>query len=79
MTLSYDKHADVLYITFEAMPMDAYIFVENEAGDILKLDRKSRRVVGCTVPGFLARAKQGKVSIPEVGSVPFNDIAEALV
>ena len=59
--------------------MDAYIFVENEAGDILKLDRKSRRVVGCTVPGFLARAKQGKVSIPEVGSVPFNDIAEALV
>ena len=78
MTLSYDKHADVLYVTFEAAPPDTYIFIENELGDVLKVDRTTRRVVGCTIPGFLARAKQGKVSVPEIGAVPFNDIAEAL-
>ena len=31
MTFSYDKSADVLYITFEALPPGAYQYVENES------------------------------------------------
>jgi hypothetical protein len=79
MTLSYDKSADVLYVTFEALPPEAYVFVENESGDVLKVDRVSRHVVGCTIPFFLARAKRGKVDVPEIGAVPFNQIAEELL
>ena len=79
MTLSYDKNADVLYVTFEALPAHAYAFVENEAGDVLKVDRRNRRVVGCTIPFFLERAKTGKVTIPEIGAVPFNEIAGQLL
>ena len=79
MTLSYDKNADVLYITFEALPPNAYIFIENEAGDVLKVDRMSRRVVGCTIPFFAARSKRGKIEVPEIGAVPFNVIAEDLL
>ena len=79
MTLSYDKLADVLYVTFETLPSDAYIYVENEAGDVLRLDRISKRVVGCTILAFAERAAQGKVMIPEIGPVPFNELAEGLL
>jgi uncharacterized protein YuzE len=79
MTLSYDKNADVLYVTFEAVDPSSYQFVENEAGDVLKIDRVSSRVVGCTIPFFAARARKGKIIIPEIGGVPFNALAEDLV
>jgi uncharacterized protein YuzE len=80
MTISYDKIADVLYITFEAGSPDSYIFVENREGDVLKVDSASRRVVGCTVLGFAKRVRLGqKISIPEVGAVPFNQLAEELI
>jgi hypothetical protein len=79
MTLSYHKEADVLYVTFETLPPDAYVFVENESGDVLKIDKKTRRVVGCTIPFFARRAKLGKVVVPEIGAVPFNDIADTLL
>ena len=72
MTLSYDKRADVLYVSFEQAPAESYIYVENENGDILRLDRESKRVVGITLPFFSKRAKAGKIVVPEVGSVPFN-------
>jgi len=77
--VSYDKDADVLYVTFEDLPPAAYLFVENEAGDVLKIDRNTRRVVGCTIPFFAKRAKRGKIIIPEVGAVPFNDVADELL
>lgn len=79
MIMSYDKNADVMYVTFEALPPDAYLFVENETGDILKIDRSTRHVVGCTIPFFLRRAKRGKIIIPEIGAVPFNEIADELL
>lgn len=79
MTFSYDKSADVLYITFEVVPPEKYVYTENEHGDLLKLDRVSHRVVGCTIPFFIARARKGKIEIPEIGGVPFNRIAEELV
>ncbi len=79
MKASYDKDADVLYITFEQLPAKQYIYVENENGDILRLNKKSKRVVGCTIPFFSKRATQKKLSIPEIGHVPFNELAKALL
>jgi hypothetical protein len=79
MTLSYDRNSDVLYVTFEVLPPRAYAYVENESGDILKIDRTSRRVVGCTIPFFQERAKRGKIVIPEIGAVPFNEVADQLL
>ncbi len=79
MTLSYDKDADVLYVTFERLPRQSYVYVENENGDILLVDRKSKRVVGCTIPFFSKRAMKRKVTVPEVGRVPFNEFTEELV
>ena len=79
MIMSYDKNADVMYVTLEALPPDAYLFVENETGDILKIDRSTRHVVGCTIPFFLRRAKRGKIIIPEIGAIPFNEIDDELL
>ena len=79
MTASYDKEADVLYITFERLPAEDYVYVENESGDVLRLNKKSGRVVGCTIPYFAKRATQHKLDIPEIGTVPFNDLAKELL
>jgi uncharacterized protein YuzE len=79
MTLSYDGKADVLYISFEALPPHTYAYVENESGDILKIDRVSRRVIGCTIPFFKERSKRGRIVIPEIGAVPFNEVADLLL
>jgi uncharacterized protein YuzE len=79
MTLSYDKEADVLYVTFEGLPNQSYVYVENENGDVLRLDKKSKRVVGCTIPFFSRRAMKRRVTVPEVGRVPFNESARNLV
>jgi len=53
--------------------------MENAAGDILRLDRKSKKIIGCTIPAFAERAARGTIVIPEVGPVPFNDFAKELV
>jgi uncharacterized protein YuzE len=79
MTLSYDKAVDVLYITFEPAPPGSYLYVENDNGDVLRLDRNTRRVVGCTIMAFAQRCAKGRLVIPEVGAVPFNEIADNLV
>jgi len=79
MTLSYDKKADVLYVAFEPAVPGTYIYVENENGDILKLDRNTKQVVGCTIPFFATRAAGGPVVVPEVGPVPFNEVAEEIL
>lgn len=79
MTFSYDKDGDVLYVTFEKRPEQSYVYVENENGDVLRLDKETKRVVGVTIPFFSARLKKGPLSIPEIGPVPFNDFASELV
>jgi uncharacterized protein YuzE len=79
VTVSYDKDADVLYITFERLPDNAYVYVENESGDILRLNKQGGRVVGCTIPFFCKRAAQNNLNIPEIGPVPFNELVKALV
>ncbi len=79
MTLSYDKGADVLYVTFERLPNQSYVYVENQNGDVLRLDKRSKRVVGCTIQFFSKRAMKKKLNVPEVGCVPFNQSAKELI
>jgi uncharacterized protein YuzE len=79
LTLSYDNAADVLYVTFERLPVGSYLYVENENGDVLRVDKNTQHIVGCTIPFFAKRAALGPVIIPEVGEVPFNDLAKNLV
>ena len=74
--MSYDKSADVLYITFEPAPAGSCLYAENENGDILRLDRQSGKVIGVTLPFFAERCKRGEIVVPEVGAVPFNSFAE---
>jgi len=49
------------------------------SGDVLRLDKETRRVVGVTIPFFMKRAAHQKVSVPEVSWVPFNDLAAELI
>lgn len=79
MTFSYDKAADVLYVTFDTVPARSYVYIENATGDILRLDKNSGRVIGVTIPAFAERCARGRVVIPEVGSVPFNELAAELL
>jgi uncharacterized protein YuzE len=78
MTFSYDANADVLYITFEHISRPA-VYIENDNGDILRIDEQSGKIVGCTILFFLHRAKDGVISVPEIGMVPFNQIANNLL
>jgi uncharacterized protein YuzE len=79
MTFSYDREADVLYISFEKRPSGSYVYVENENGDVLRLDRDTKRVIGCTIPHFSRRSSAAKLAILEVGEIPFNVQAEELL
>lgn len=79
MTLSYDKDADVLYVSFERLPGQSYLYVENINGDVLRLDKETRLVVGITIPFFARRSEENPLSIPEIGPVPFNRRADELV
>lgn len=42
-------------------------YVENERGQIVRLDASTGEPVGCTIPLFLRRAGAGEIDIPEVG------------
>jgi uncharacterized protein YuzE len=77
MTFSYDDDADVLYVTFKEGARRTY--VENDQGDVLLLDPQSGEIVGCTILFFLRRAREGPINIPEIGVVPFNQIAGDLL
>jgi uncharacterized protein YuzE len=79
MTFSYDKAADILYLTFTEAQRGTYIYVENAMGDILRLDRSTKKVIGCTILAFGKRAAKGRIDIPEIGPVPFNEVAEELL
>jgi hypothetical protein len=78
VTLLYDKQGDVLYVTFERLPGQKYIYVENKNGDVLRLNKKTQRVVGCTITAFSKRAGIKRLNVPEVGPVPFNELAMQL-
>jgi uncharacterized protein YuzE len=78
MTFSYDDKADVLYLTFEKSE-GKVVYLENSQGDVLRLDEQSGKVIGCTIIFFLRRAREGPILVPEITSVPINQIANSLI
>jgi uncharacterized protein YuzE len=78
MKLSYNPDSDVLYVTFGRRPPKGSVFIENRNGDIIRLDKKTRKVIGCTIPFFSRRAGKDGIPIPEIGDVPFNRSAKRL-
>jgi hypothetical protein len=63
---------DILYVTFSS-PRGKVTTVENENGDILRLDPASGEVLGVTIQLFMCRMKRGeKINIAEIGELPFS-------
>lgn len=79
MTFSYDDDADVLYVSFEQNSAKR-TYIENDNNDILWVDERSGKILGCTILKFMKRIKCGKpFDIPEIGVVPFNNSMELLL
>jgi uncharacterized protein YuzE len=77
MKVQYDKSADVLYVTLRKQDPKQCRFVENENGDVLKIDRLTGHVVGVTIIAFLLRINRGlEVNIPEIRAIPFAEFAK---
>jgi uncharacterized protein YuzE len=78
MTFLYDDLTDVLYVTFEQSG-GRVTYIENDEGDVLRMDQSSGRIVGVTIMFFLRRAREGPIIVPEISTVPFNQIASNLL
>lgn len=78
MKISYDRIADVLYITF-SKPQEraAFAFVEVNGG-VLRIDESTREVIGITIPFFQEKADVG-LELPEIGAVPFTPSTEETI
>ena len=78
MTLDYDQPADVLYITFATRETEAR-YLETARGQILRLNKRSGKVLSCTIPMFSLRVSSGGLLIPEVGVVlPITELGALL-
>ena len=65
MVFDYDKEADVLYVVFEQTSGPCqYVETKNEL--ILRIETKSDRVVGMTIPSF---SKRREFPIPGVDAI----------
>jgi len=71
MKISYDKIADVLYITFSA-PKERAGYIEIKGG-ILRIDEDTQQIIGVTIPFFQEKtATSGNIELPGIGPVPFS-------
>lgn len=67
MDISYNKHADVLYIVLSSTPHHC-TYVELPGGIITRVDDETNKVVGVTVYNFSNKMQSGEsISIPQVG------------
>jgi len=65
MLFDYDKEADVLYVVFERTA-GRCVYVETKNEVVLRIDTKSDRILGMTVPSF---SKRGEFTVPGVDVV----------
>jgi uncharacterized protein YuzE len=66
MRITYSEDADILFLSFSA-PAGKIVSVENENGDILRVDRSSGKIVGVSIQLFMQRIKSGeKIEVPEI-------------
>lgn len=67
MRITYSKDADILHISFTP-PTGKVASVENENGDILRIDKETGKIIGVAVQLFMYRIGNGeKIEIPEAG------------
>lgn len=67
MRVTYSKDVDMLYISFTT-PTGRVSSVENENGDLLRIDISSGKIIGVNIQLFLYRISAGeKIEVPEVG------------
>ena len=78
MRISYDKDADVLYITFSrAQERAAYLEIN---GGILRIEEKTKQVIGVTIPFFQEKTEEGKgLELPEIGGMHFTPVTEETI
>lgn len=72
MKLDYDGHSDVLYITF-AESKAAARYVELAEGIVVRLNKRSGKVLSCTIAMFAKRSALGQTSIPELTEIGISD------
>jgi uncharacterized protein YuzE len=60
MKISYNDHADVLYIIL-AKTHNPCKYVEINAGTIIRIDEKTQMIVGITICDFKYQTENGKV------------------
>lgn len=66
---SYDDLTDVLYLGF-GETHEPVAYLETDSGDLLRVERGSGRILGCTIIAFKWRlGRCGKVEVPELASV----------
>jgi uncharacterized protein YuzE len=67
MRITYSKEVDILYVNLTP-PVGNLATVENEHGDLLRVDTANGRVVGVAIQLFLHRITLGeKIEVPEIG------------
>jgi hypothetical protein len=67
MTFFYDDLTDVMHISIEAKSGPC-MHVESPSGAILLVERETERLIGLTIPYFMARLRDGSLSLPEIGT-----------
>ena len=79
MRVSYSEDSDVLYVTFQkAFKGDGTTYVENESGDIFRINPHTGEVWGITIPLFMYRMRKGEsIEIPEIGLSPLSPKARS--
>lgn len=66
MRITYDSEVDMLSVSL-VPPTGRVASVENENGDLLRIDTVTDRIIGVNIQLFLYRIKQGeKIEVPEI-------------
>jgi len=78
MKLAYDKDSDILYIAFRPSAPGTFSMLPNADGDLLKIDKMSKDVIGVTILDFSRRANKGKLTVPEVAGSFACDFSELI-
>jgi hypothetical protein len=78
MTFFYDDLTDVMHISIETKSGPC-MHVESPSGAILLVERESERLIGLTIPYFLAKLRDGSLSLPEIATTSLpSDFLEKL-
>ena len=79
MRISYDQEEDVMYIRFADCKEECE-YVEQTPGVVLRVNTRSREIVGCTILWFHKQLREhGGILVPEIRGLPVPPELERLV